>query len=190
MAKIALKLTLGGLKCTPEVRVPHKTCSTIYGTHVQAILDQKNWPGWLLASEPKCPNQKNPSVNFFRSHSMFLILVEWLIENILYYFKCLIFQNNRCSIWWCACRLVFVCGWISQMFRWKLSRPTQLWSNRGGINHFQFSRSCYSTNDFQKYCNSSSSRNRPPSQLGKPLLKSGPSIWATPKLLFPNNWKT
>ena len=42
MAKIALKLTLGGLKCTPEVRVPHKTCSTICGTHVQAILDHKN----------------------------------------------------------------------------------------------------------------------------------------------------
>ena len=27
MAKIVLKLTLGGLKYPPEVRVPHKTCS-------------------------------------------------------------------------------------------------------------------------------------------------------------------
>ena len=105
-------------------------------------------------------------------------------KKIFDYFKCLISHNNRGSIWWCACGLVFVCGWISQMFRWKLSRPTQLWSNRGGINHFQFSRSCYSTNDSQKYCNASSSLNRPPSQLGKALLKSGPSIWAMPKLLL------
>ena len=41
MAKIALNLTSEGLKCPPEVRVELKTCSTIRGTPVQAILDQK-----------------------------------------------------------------------------------------------------------------------------------------------------
>ena len=41
-AKIALILTLEGLKYPPEVRVEHETCSTICGTPVQAILDQKS----------------------------------------------------------------------------------------------------------------------------------------------------
>ena len=40
--KIPLNLTSVGLKYPPEVRVRHETCSTICGTHVQAILDQKN----------------------------------------------------------------------------------------------------------------------------------------------------
>ena len=53
--KIPLNLTSEGLKYPPEVRVQHETCSTICGTHVQAILDQKNltwlaggsgWSGW------------------------------------------------------------------------------------------------------------------------------------------------
>ena len=34
-----------GQKYPPEVRVRHETCSTICGTHVQAILDQKNLTG-------------------------------------------------------------------------------------------------------------------------------------------------
>ena len=34
-----------GSKYPPEVRVRHETCSTICGTHVQAILDQKNLTG-------------------------------------------------------------------------------------------------------------------------------------------------
>ena len=38
---MALNLTSEGLKYPPEVRVRHETCSTICGTHVQAILDQK-----------------------------------------------------------------------------------------------------------------------------------------------------
>ena len=41
MAKITLNLTSEGLKYPPEVRVEHKTCSTICGTPVQAILDKK-----------------------------------------------------------------------------------------------------------------------------------------------------
>ena len=44
-AKVALNLTSEGLKYPPEVRVQHETCSTICGTHVQAILDQKNLTG-------------------------------------------------------------------------------------------------------------------------------------------------
>ena len=39
-AKIPLNMTSEGLKCLPEVRVEHKTCSTICGTPVQAILDK------------------------------------------------------------------------------------------------------------------------------------------------------
>ena len=39
-AKIPLNMTLEGLKSPPEVRVEHKTCSTICGTPVQAILDE------------------------------------------------------------------------------------------------------------------------------------------------------
>ena len=31
--------------CPPEVRVEHKSCSTICGTHEQAILYQKNLTG-------------------------------------------------------------------------------------------------------------------------------------------------
>ena len=42
---LALNLTSEGLKYPPEVRVRHETCSTICGTHVQAILDQKNLTG-------------------------------------------------------------------------------------------------------------------------------------------------
>ena len=40
-----LNLTSEGQKSPPEVRVPHETCSTICGTPVQAILDQKNLTG-------------------------------------------------------------------------------------------------------------------------------------------------
>ena len=43
--KIPLNLTSEGLKYPPEVRVQHETCSTICGTRVQAILDQKNLTG-------------------------------------------------------------------------------------------------------------------------------------------------
>ena len=43
--KIPLNLTSEGLKYPPEVRVQHETCSTICGTHVQAILDQKKLTG-------------------------------------------------------------------------------------------------------------------------------------------------
>ena len=42
---LALNLTSEGLKYPPEVRVQHETCSTICGTPVQAILDQKNLTG-------------------------------------------------------------------------------------------------------------------------------------------------
>ena len=42
---LALNLTSKGLKYPPEVRVRHETCTTICGTHVQAILDQKNLTG-------------------------------------------------------------------------------------------------------------------------------------------------
>ena len=38
-------LTSEGLKYPPKVRVRHETCSTICGTPVQAILDQKNLTG-------------------------------------------------------------------------------------------------------------------------------------------------
>ena len=44
-AKMPLNLTSEGQKYPPEVRVQHETCSTICGTHVQAILDQKNLTG-------------------------------------------------------------------------------------------------------------------------------------------------
>ena len=40
--KIPLNLTSEGLKYPPEVRVEHKTCSTICGTPVQAISDHKD----------------------------------------------------------------------------------------------------------------------------------------------------
>ena len=43
--KIPLNLTSEGLKYPQEVRVQHETCSTICGTHVQAILDQKDLTG-------------------------------------------------------------------------------------------------------------------------------------------------
>ena len=43
--KIPLNLTSEGLKYPQEVRVQHETCSTINGTPVQAILDQKNLTG-------------------------------------------------------------------------------------------------------------------------------------------------
>merc|ERR1712012_1531210 len=43
--KIPLNLTSEGLKYPPEARDQHETCSTICGTHVQAILDQKNLTG-------------------------------------------------------------------------------------------------------------------------------------------------
>ena len=38
-------LTSEGQKYPPEVRVQHETCSTVCGTHVKAILDQKNLTG-------------------------------------------------------------------------------------------------------------------------------------------------
>ena len=40
-----LNLTSEGLKYPQEVWVQHETCSTICGTPVQAILDQKNLTG-------------------------------------------------------------------------------------------------------------------------------------------------
>ena len=43
--KIPLNLTSEGLKYPQEVRVQHETCSTICGTPVQAILDQKKLTG-------------------------------------------------------------------------------------------------------------------------------------------------
>ena len=43
--KIPLNLTSEGLKYPQEVRVQHEKCSTICGTPVQAILDQKNLTG-------------------------------------------------------------------------------------------------------------------------------------------------
>ena len=43
--KIPLNLTSEGLKYPQEVRVQLETCSTINGTPVQAILDQKNLTG-------------------------------------------------------------------------------------------------------------------------------------------------
>ena len=42
---LAFEGRLGGLKDPLEVRVQHETCSTINGTPVQAILDQKNLTG-------------------------------------------------------------------------------------------------------------------------------------------------
>ena len=44
-AKIPLNLASEGLKYAPEVRIRHETCSTICGTHVQAILNQTNLTG-------------------------------------------------------------------------------------------------------------------------------------------------
>ena len=44
-AKIPLDLTSEGQKYPPEVQVQHETCSTICGTHVQAILNQKKFTG-------------------------------------------------------------------------------------------------------------------------------------------------
>ena len=44
-AKMPLNLTSEGQKYPPEVQVQHETCSTICGTPVQAILDQKNLTG-------------------------------------------------------------------------------------------------------------------------------------------------
>ena len=43
--KIPLNLTSEGLKYPQEVRVQLETCSTINGTPVQAILDQKRLTG-------------------------------------------------------------------------------------------------------------------------------------------------
>ena len=40
-----LNRTSEGQNYPPEVRVQHETCSTICGTPVQAILDQKNLTG-------------------------------------------------------------------------------------------------------------------------------------------------
>ena len=65
MAKIALKLTLGGLKCTPEVRVPHKTCSTICRTHIQAILDQKKLTGLTFSLGAQVSKSKETIREFF-----------------------------------------------------------------------------------------------------------------------------
>ena len=43
--KTPLNLTFEGLKYPQEVRFQHETCSTICGTPVQAIFDQKNLTG-------------------------------------------------------------------------------------------------------------------------------------------------
>ena len=64
-AKIALKLTLGGLKCTPEVWVPHKTCSTICRTHIQAILDQKKLTGLTFSLGAQVSKSKETIREFF-----------------------------------------------------------------------------------------------------------------------------
>ena len=45
MAKIGLKLALGGLNCPQYVRVEHKSCRTMCGTPAQAILDRKKLTG-------------------------------------------------------------------------------------------------------------------------------------------------
>ena len=81
--KIPLNLTSEGLKYPPEVRVEHKTCSTICGTPVDAILDRKIldhvgwggsgkvkiWPGngLNLASEPcaQCTHCKSKCTREF-----------------------------------------------------------------------------------------------------------------------------
>ena len=44
-AKIAVELTLWGLKWPPDVQFEDETCSTIFGTHVQAILDHEKLTG-------------------------------------------------------------------------------------------------------------------------------------------------
>ena len=44
-AKVPLNLASEGLKYAPEMRIQHETCSTICGTHVQAILNQKKVTG-------------------------------------------------------------------------------------------------------------------------------------------------
>ena len=49
-AKIAVELTLWGLKWPPDVQVEDETCSTIFGTHVQAILDHEKLTGWAGGS--------------------------------------------------------------------------------------------------------------------------------------------
>merc|ERR1711940_386808 len=48
LPKIPLNLTSEGLKYPQEVRVQHETCSTIWGTPVQAIFDQKNLTGLAM----------------------------------------------------------------------------------------------------------------------------------------------
>ena len=45
MAKIALNMTSEGLEYPPEVRVGHKTYSTIRGTPLQVTLNQNNLTG-------------------------------------------------------------------------------------------------------------------------------------------------
>ena len=44
-AKIATELTLWGLIWPTDVQVEDETCSTIFGTHVQAILDHEKLIG-------------------------------------------------------------------------------------------------------------------------------------------------
>ena len=51
--KIPLNLASEGLKYPPEVRVEHKTCSSICGTPVQAIMDESSSSSSLLSQKYK-----------------------------------------------------------------------------------------------------------------------------------------
>ena len=62
--KIPLNLTSEGLKYPQEVRVQHETCSTICGTPVQAILDQKNLTG-LAGGVKKGQNMAQNGPRFY-----------------------------------------------------------------------------------------------------------------------------
>ena len=64
-------LTSEGQKYPPEVRVQHETCSTICGTPVQAILDQKNLTGLAGGSKKvKIWPKKGLAFIYFRPRSL------------------------------------------------------------------------------------------------------------------------
>ena len=64
--KIPLNLTSEGLKYPQEVRVQHETCSTINGTPVKAILDQKKMTGLAgRVKEVQNMAQNGPSFYIF-----------------------------------------------------------------------------------------------------------------------------
>ena len=64
--KITLNLTFEGLKYPQEVRVQLETCSSINGTPVQAILDQKNLTG-LAGGVKECQNMAQNGPRFYIS---------------------------------------------------------------------------------------------------------------------------